>query len=94
MKNFKSSDINTMLQSGMNNSVVRLAMPVTTAVIWGLNMLPGGDSAIWGTSAWGGTNTRQDFSAIWGTSGIWAPMQHAGTAFHAEPARPSVETYN
>jgi hypothetical protein len=77
MQNLQSSDINTMIQSTMNNAAVRLAMPVSTALTWGANVGPGVDSAIWGTSAAGGANKRQDFSAIWGTSGFWAPMQQA-----------------
>jgi hypothetical protein len=77
MKNLSTSDINPMVLSTMNNAAVRLAMPVSTAVIWGANVGPGANSAIWGTSAVGGANKRQDFSAIWGTSGIWAPMQQA-----------------
>jgi hypothetical protein len=77
MKNLESSDINPMVQCTMNNAAVRLAMPVSTALIWGANAFPGGNSAIWGTSAVGGTKRRQDFSAIWGTSGVWAPTQQA-----------------
>jgi len=85
MKNLRLSDINTMVVSTMmnsaavhmNNAAVRLAMPVSTAVIWGAGVFPGANSAIWGTSATAGANRKQDFSAIWGTSGVWAPMQQA-----------------
>ena len=85
MKNLESSDINPMVPSTMNNAVVRLAMPVSTAVIWGAYNFPGGNSAIGGTSAVGGAKRRQNFSAIWGTSGIWAPTQQTSTPW------PSIE---
>jgi hypothetical protein len=75
MKNLESSDIKPMVQSTMNNAAVRLATPVCTAIMWGADVFPGADSAIWGTSGIGGVTRRQDFSAIWGTSGIWAPTQ-------------------
>jgi hypothetical protein len=53
-------------------------MPLTTALIWGLNIAQGPDTAIWGTAAAGGTSRQQNFTAIWGTSGVWAPKQYAG----------------
>jgi hypothetical protein len=81
MKNQRSSDINSMVTSGMNNASISLAMPVCTALIWGLNNFSNANSAIWGTTASRGTVQRQDFSAIWGTcggkSGMWAPLLHA-----------------
>jgi hypothetical protein len=77
MKNLQSSDISSMVQSTVNNAAVRLATPVSTAAIWGLNVFSGRNSAIWGTSAVGGANGRQDFSAIWGTSGLWTPIRQA-----------------
>ncbi len=83
MKNLESSDINTnqMVLFAMNNSAVRLPMPVSTYAIWGLDAFASRSSAIWGTSAVPGASRKQNFSAIWGTSGIWSPVQHARTSW-------------
>jgi hypothetical protein len=78
MKNLRSSDINTMLQRSMNAPAVRPETPLTTALIWGLNISPAPDTAIWGTAPVEGTNHKQNFTAIWGTLGTWAPHQQAG----------------
>jgi hypothetical protein len=67
----------------------RLEMPLNTALIWGLNITPGPDTAIWGTAGVGGTNQRQNFTAIWGTLGTWAPQQHAGAPLPATPWFPT-----
>ncbi len=55
-----------------------LETPLTTALIWGLNISVGPDTAIWGTAAVGATSRKQNFTAIWGTAGVWAPKQYAG----------------
>jgi hypothetical protein len=70
-----------MIPSSMNLAEVRLATPVCTALIWGLNIFAGANSAIWGTAAAGGASGKQDFSAIWGTCGVSAPVQHAAKSF-------------
>jgi hypothetical protein len=75
MKNLQSSDISPMVLSTVNKAEAKLATPVSTALVWGLDAFPGVNSAIWGTSGISGATRRQDFSAIWGTSGIWAPTQ-------------------
>jgi hypothetical protein len=95
MKNLRSSDINTMLQRSMNVPVARLQKPrlekprpekpLITALIWGLNISPAPDTAIWGTAPVGGTNHKQNFTAIWGTLGTWAPQKHAGTPLPTTP---------
>lgn len=77
MKNLHSSDRNSMIASSTNLAEARLATPVCTALIWGLNVCAGANSAIWGTAAIGGPDRKQDCSAIWGTCGVGAPMQHA-----------------
>ncbi len=76
MKNQHSSDRNSMMASSTNVAEARLAAPVCTALIWGLNVFVGASSAIWGTAAIVGAERKQDCSAIWGTRGVWAPMQH------------------
>ena len=78
MKNQLTSDGKIMAQSTRNDPAVRLAMPVT-ALIWGLNVVPGASTAIWGTSPIGGADRKQNFTAIWGTSGIGGPMLQAST---------------
>lgn len=78
MKNRMTSDINTMVQSTMNDPAFRLAGPVT-ALIWGIGVPLGANTAIWGTSAIGDAGRKQNFSAIWGTCGIGGPMQYAST---------------
>jgi hypothetical protein len=79
MKNIISSDISPMVLKTMNNTannaMVRLAMPVSTSAIWGFAVFTGAESAIWGTSAIGGADRTQNFSAIWGTSPVLPPMQ-------------------
>ena len=75
MKTLESSDINPMVPSTMNNAAVRLAVPVSTAVIWGANVFAGGNSAIRGTSAIIWTNRTQVCNAIWGTCGLGAPLE-------------------
>jgi hypothetical protein len=69
MKYLQSSDINLRVHSPMNNPAVRVAMPLRTALIWGLDTFPGANQGISGTSSNGGVNRRQDLSAIWGTRG-------------------------
>ena len=76
MKNLHSSDRNSMVASSTNVAEACLATPACTALIWGLNIFAGANSAIWGTSAIGGANKKQECSAIWGTRGVSAPMQH------------------
>ena len=83
MKNLKSSDRYVMVpailnSTAMNKSAVNLATPVCTALIWGRNVFPAANPALWEPTATGGGKRRQDFTAIWGTSGISAPMRHAG----------------
>jgi hypothetical protein len=78
MKTLSSSDMRPMVQSTVKNAAVSLVAPVSTALIWGFDAVPGANSAIWGTLAIGDAVRRQDFSAIWGTSGIWTPIQPAG----------------
>jgi hypothetical protein len=83
MKNIKPSDRSPMVLSAVNstaavNNAASLAMPVSTALIWGREAVAGANTAIWGTLGRGGATRKQDFSAIWGTSGISAPMQNAG----------------
>lgn len=74
-----------MLTSSMSDPSVRLAMPIT-GLLWGINVQPGANSAIWGTSAIGGVDRKQNFSAIWGTYGIGGPMQHASTPWDSMEA--------
>ena len=78
MKKLKSSDIFPMVLNTMNHTAnkaaVRLAMPVSTSAIWGLDARPGANSAIWGTSAYIGAGGTQNFSAIWGTCPFRAPL--------------------
>jgi hypothetical protein len=62
MKNIRSSDIKSMVPAGMNNAAISLAMPVNTALIWGLNVFPG--SPLTGTR-----NATRSCNAIWGTRG-------------------------
>ena len=79
MKNIISSDISPMVLTTMNNTasntMVRLAMPVSTSAIWGFGVFTGADSAIWGTLGIGDADRTQNFSAIWGTSPVLPPMQ-------------------
>jgi hypothetical protein len=58
----------TINNAGLNHTGLPLAMPVSTATIWGLGTSRGADSAIWGTLGSGAVSRKQDFSAIWGTS--------------------------
>jgi hypothetical protein len=80
MKNLKSSDRNPMVLAIMNNATVSLATPVSTALIWGLNVFPGASTAIWDPAGVGGANRRQDCTAIWGTCGVGAPLRNAPNA--------------
>jgi hypothetical protein len=77
MKNLQTSDRSPMVPFNVNSASASLAMPVSTALIWGRDAVAGANTAIWGTLGIGGATRKQEFSAIWGTSGIWAPMQHA-----------------
>lgn len=62
-----------MVLAIMNNATVSLAMPVSTTQLWGLNVLPGASTAIWGPAV-GRANRRQDCTAIWGTCGVGTPL--------------------
>jgi hypothetical protein len=79
MKNLMSSDINPMVLYTMNkaasSAAIRLVVPVTTAVTWGREVFPGGNSAVWGTSAARGDSWTPPSSAVWGTCPFRAPMQ-------------------
>jgi hypothetical protein len=78
MKKLESSDIFPMVLNTMNHTssdaAVRLAMPVSTSAIRGLEFRPGANSAIWGTSAYSGASGTQNFSAIWGTCPFRTPL--------------------
>jgi hypothetical protein len=82
MKSLKSSDMNPMVLAIMNNTTLGRSTPVSTALIWGLNVFPGASTAIWEPAALGcpergGVNRRQHCTAIWGTCGVGAPLRPA-----------------
>jgi hypothetical protein len=87
MKNLMSSDINPMVLYTMNNvaigAAIRLDLPVNTVVTWGRDVFPGGDSAVWGTSAAQGASWIPPSSAVWGTRPFRAPMQQMWTQRHS-----------
>lgn len=76
MKTLRSSDINLMV-SATNSAVVRPAIPaagLSTSAIWGLNVIPSAETAIWGTLAHGGIQ-RTPSTAIWGTRAFGPVLQ-------------------
>jgi len=80
MKNIRSSDINSMVPFAMNNAAINMAMPVNTALIWGLNVIPG--SPVSGTR-----NATRSCNAIWGTRG------HGETDRQVRNLLPTLELY-
>jgi hypothetical protein len=64
MKSKHPSDIGSMVRDSMNSALVRPAMPVSTAAMWGMPAVRIAD----------GTEVS---SAIWGTSAMLAHMQQA-----------------
>ncbi len=72
-----------------NSAAVRLAAPVNTAVTWGREAFPGGNSAVWGTSEAQGCGWIPPSSAVWGTCPFRAPMQEIWA-----PRRPEIEWVN
>jgi hypothetical protein len=84
MISLMSSDINPMVLYTMNNAAaVPFVGPVSAAVTWGLDVFPGGNSAVWGTSAAQGPSWIPPSSAVWGTRSFRPPMQQMWALRHS-----------